>query len=218
MAVSSKLIFLLPPLPSSLSHSTLHIAARVVHKKFSCHCIHVMYRFKAFSGFPISPKIPWHLIFGVLLPAELYKLWPWLPLWPCFLSFFVTPWQPCWPPCYYTNIPGQYSPTPSPSYLLFPLRVLFQILAWLASLVPWSLCSTFTSSEKCRLITSTFTPHSVHFILLFASSWHLAPPDSISFGLSAPTRMKASGEQEVSCVYCCVSSSENSACHTISTQ
>lgn len=62
--------------------------------------------------------------------------------------------------------------------------------------------------------------HSIHFTLLFLLLQSTSPPpdSSISFCLSSHTRMKASGEQGLSCMHCCVSSTENSTCHTIGTR
>ena len=203
-----KLIFLLPPLPPSLSQSS----QSSLLKKFSHH----VFYFKASSDFLFSFKTFWHLIFHVLLAC-------WVLYGPGYLSDLILyhlPCQPHWPPCYSSNMSGQHSPTQGPSYLLFPLRTLFQILSWLLYLFPWSLCSSVTSLEKSLLNTPTFTPsfYPVYLAFFFlACSEDLSPPD-IYFFLTAHTRMKASGEQGLFCKYCCGSSTENSACHTISTQ
>lgn len=66
---------------------------------------------------------------------------------------------------------ARHSLTPGPSYLLSPLRTLFQILAWLASLFPWSLCPNVTSCwSLVSHSTLTFAPSLYPLTLPFAAS------------------------------------------------
>lgn len=127
-----------------------------------------------------------------------------------------TPCQPHWPPCYSSNMSGQHS------YLLFPLGTL-------PDPVMASVLISLKSLLKCHLFIEVSPEHPYfHTIILFslaclffffflACSEDLSPPD-IYFFLTAHTRKKASGEQGLACKYCCGSSTENSACHTVSTQ
>ena len=67
--------------------------------------------------------------------------------------------------------------------------------------------------------TSTFVPSFCPLYFAFCFFMALTTTQLIiSVLLSASTRTRASGEQGLSCIHCCVSSTENSACHTIGTQ
>ena len=156
------------------------------------------------------------------LISLLGSIWPWLSLWPHFLSSSL-----------HANRTGLLAiPQTCQGSTLSPkdLHICFSPLEH-SSRSCHGFCTYFLEvfAQVSPLYRSlSWTPllshhHSIQFSLPFflffflACSEDLSPP-CIYFFLTAHTRMKASGEQGLACKYFCGSSTENSACHTVSTQ